>query len=181
MARNRERTQPASRVEEANETFHDAVHRPARSSRGNTVTVACKMPHGMLLRLFVFEDHNELVLGGGMKTIKRAVQVGEMVRLNGYAVPHGQERITPVAGGFGLTVVDAEFMEKWMEDNQDLDAVKNGLIFVHESNEMAVGQAKEYKGLRNGLEPLDPDTKKNGRFVDPRIPQKVEKLNKEEA
>lgn len=181
MARRKERTQPPSAVETANESFNEAVKTPPRASRGSTVTVACKMPHGMLLRLFKLEDHDELVMGGGTKTVKKAVQVGDLVRINGYSVPFGEERRNPVSGGYGLTSgVDAEFMEKWMKDNQDLDAVKNGLIFIHEKPDMVADQAKEQRGIRNGLEPLDPETKKNGRFVDPRIPQKIEKMKKTE-
>ena len=152
-----------------------------KPSRGRTVAVGCKMPGGMLLRVMRMEERSEATQAG-YRTFKQATPIGEPVKINGYSRPRDDQGVPidlpfPVVGGFAITFgVDAEFMETWMEQNQDLDAVRNGLIFIHEKADMVQDQAKEFKTLRNGLEPIDPETKKNGRYIDPRMPARIQKL-----
>ena len=76
------------------------------------VTVACKHPSGLLLRLFKMEDGFEPVMGGGTRKIKVPVQYGDAVHINGNRKPRNAGENTPtqeIAGGYGLTHgVDAE-------------------------------------------------------------------------
>lgn len=139
---------------------------PEKGKASPTVTVACKLPHGLVLRLYDMEDNDEPIMGGGFKTVKRAVQRGdEQVVLNGYLVPdsadedarEGRERVGGRLG-YALTHgVDREFFEEWMKQNASIPAVKNHLIFAAARAADAKDAAKEKRGLRNGFEPIDPD------------------------
>jgi hypothetical protein len=132
-----------------------------------TVTVACKMPNGLTLRLFAMEEHTEPVMGGGHRTFQKAVDVGARVVIAGTATPFGSAPKAEVVGGYALTRnVDADFFAKWMEQNKDSALVRNKLIFAHAKTDTARGAAAEMAETRSGLEPLMPDT-------DPRIPKNV--------
>eukprot|EP01037_Dinobryon_pediforme_P023421 gene23421-24867_t len=123
----------------------------------DTVTVACKIPNGLQLRVFKTEDVEEAVLGGGTRTVKRATQVGDIVKIHGPASPFGVAPKAPIAGGYALTHnVPAEFFAEWMKQNADSDLVRNGLIFASAKPDTTTGWAKERESVRSGLEPIDP-------------------------
>lgn len=123
----------------------------------STVTVACKLPHGLVLRNFEMITRSEPVMGGGTREVQFAEQRGEPVVIKGYATKWGEAPTIQISGGYALTKgVDAEFFDAWLEQNQDHDAVKSGLIFAAERVDYAADKAKERKDLRNGLEPIDP-------------------------
>lgn len=134
---------------------------------GSVVTVACKLPHGFDLRVFAMEDYQEPVMGGGWKTVKRAVEFGQRYLLAGVAAPHGMSPVAQMATGYALTHnVDAEFFAEWLKQNADSDVVKNRLIFAAPKPADVADRAKENEKTRSGLEPLVPDS-------DPRIPRQV--------
>jgi len=131
----------------------------AEQGKGAThITVACKLPHGLRLRLYKMEPFAEPVLGGGVRETKKAVQVGNEVVLNGYRqLPFGQVPRAMIASGFALTSnVPKDFFEEWLKQNKDSAVVKQGLIFAHVERESVEDQAKDHRKVRNGLEPLDP-------------------------
>lgn len=123
-----------------------------------TVTVGCKIPNGLVLRVFRMEDHDEPMFGGGTKTVKRAVAEPATVRLNGWARYKGQDLPYEVRHGAGLTYgVDADLFAKWLEQNKDSDLVRNGLVFAQAPKPGEVqAQAKDHRSLKSGLEPIDP-------------------------
>lgn len=132
-------------------------------SASKTVVVGCKFPHGLLLRLFEMGEKTVEVIGGGHRNIKEALNaqaVDKVVKINGYAVPHGEQSSVAVVGGrtgYALTFgVDREFFDKWLDQNKDTDMVRQGLIFAAGSEQSARESAAEKKKLRNGFEPLDP-------------------------
>jgi hypothetical protein len=146
---------------------------------GDTVTVGCKVPNGLLLRVFKMVEGTEPVLGGGSRKTKVAAQAGETIRINGFSLPRGPDfdpdRAHAVVGGFGLTHgVDADFFHEWMSQNKDSDLVKNGLIFAHESAESARSEAAEKKSEVSGLEPLRQDR-------DPRAPRTIQAAPEQKA
>lgn len=119
------------------------------------VTVACKLPHGLQLRIFTMEESNEPVMGGGFRKVKVARQKGGVVVLKGVASPAGVPK--PLTRGYALTEnVDAEFWDAWWTQNQEHDAVKNGMIFAHERFDEVAAQAKEHEATPSGAEPLNP-------------------------
>ena len=141
-----------------------------------TVTVACKHPPGILMRVFKSEEYDVPVLGGGTRKEARSVAVGTPIKIRGPAVPHGVSR-EDIAGGYALTPnVPADVAMAWMEQNKHSDLVRNNVIFVQEKHDMARGKAKDQKEVRSGLERLDVGMMdKGGRKVarDPRWPAKI--------
>lgn len=140
---------------------------------GEKVTVACKLPHGMRLRLFRMVDGVENVAGNTMRTVQRAQQIGPDVVIKGVAVEFGKDKV--LTAGFALTSgVDKEFFDEWLKQNQHHDAVKNHLIFAASTRDAVEGEAGEHKKQKTGLEPLDMSfTKKGERLVavDERLPR----------
>lgn len=123
----------------------------------STVTVACKLPNGLLLRVFQKVQDTELVMGGGARTIERYEQVGDTVKINGVAVAFGKMPTCEMAGGYALTHgVDTEFWSVWFEQNKSSMLVKNKIIFGFESPERAKRHAEANLKVKSGLEPLDP-------------------------
>ncbi len=122
-----------------------------------TVTVACKAPNGIFMRLFEMKPHVEPVLGGGTREVHQAVQVGPMVKINGYAAEAGK---MPASGaevikGYALTPgVPADFFEEWLKQNQDHDLVLNGLIFAHAQPNSVKAQIRENESRWDGLQPM---------------------------
>jgi hypothetical protein len=140
-----------------------------------TVTVACKLPHGLVLRLHKMVEMNEPTAGGGFRKVNRAQVVGDPVTVKGYSrrFDHRIEQ-APAAlpSSFALTYgVDAEFFKEWLKQNKDLDAVKNNLIWAHEQTDMVEGFVKEHEKQRSGFEPVDPNN----------LPRGIQAYKKEEA
>lgn len=121
-----------------------------------TVTIACKMPNGLILRLFKMVEGTELVLGGGTRKIRKAVDTGQQVTINGAASRIDRAPKHQIVGGYGLTHgVDADFWAAWRSQNDDSDLVRNHIIFAHGAVEDAIAEATEKAEVRSGLEPLD--------------------------
>lgn len=142
-----------------------------------TVTVACKIPNGLLLQL----EKRETVIvpspaGGRKEEVGR--KVGEPVKINGFAIAlTGNPPDHEIHGGFGLTHgVKKDFWDAWLKQNEDLDIVKNGLIFAHEKRDNAVAQARDMRTLRSNMEPLDTDGRNpDGSLRDARMLKGIKK------
>lgn len=123
----------------------------------DTVTVACKAPNGVIMRLFEMRGRTEPVLGGGTREVNEAFQVGPMVTIKGYAAEAGK---APASGaevirGYALTPgVDAAFFEAWLKQNQEHDLVVNGLIFAHAQTNSVKSMVRENEDRWDGLQPL---------------------------
>src|SRR5262245_49212701 len=109
-----------------------------------TVTVACKLPHGLVLKLYEMVPHDEPVLGGGTRTSQIAqVTNHPPVVLKGYLAA-GRPRILGGKTGYALTHgVNREFFEEWLRQNADLPAVKQRLIFASDRSDTLVKRAME--------------------------------------
>lgn len=151
-----------------------------------TLTVACKLPHGLWLRLYDMRPQTEPVLGGGTRETTVAEVRGDVVRINGYLHPQDSARDTRVLAPSGLASatgrpgwalthgVSRKFFEEWLSQNKDLPAIRNGLIKAHESTSYLEEFAKEHIKQPNGLEPIDPkNPPRVGRF-------KVEKYKQDD-
>jgi hypothetical protein len=121
-----------------------------------TVTVACKIPNGLILQIYKMEDHNEAVMGGGWRKVSQAVKVGDPVKVNGPAKYVGKDALHEIRYGVGLTHgIDADFFEKWIKDNADSEVVKLKLIFASPKAGEVIAQAKDQISLKSGMEGLD--------------------------
>jgi len=105
-------------------------------SEAKTVSVGCKLPHGL---------HLDLKMKGGGDPVRVTLKGANAAR---------------IVGGYGITEnVDGEFMRAWLAKNAKHPAVVNGQIFIHEDARAAESIAKERRddaSTRTGLEPIDP-------------------------
>lgn len=124
---------------------------PART--GETVTVASKLPHGLVLQLQQAFKVKQAVQG----EIRDAVvhkHVGQRYIIAGVAPV--QARLPNVdfprlSEGFALTPgIPADFWEVWKAENADNEALLNGSIFAHGAT------PDRGKAERTGFEPIDP-------------------------
>lgn len=98
-----------------------------------TVTVGCKLPHGLHLDL-IKDD-----VGKVRYTVKGTTS-------------------SQVIGGFGLTEgIPADFWEAWLEQNKALDCVKRGFVWAYGTRKNAEAKAMEMAKLRHGMEAIDPE------------------------
>ncbi len=147
-------TAKRSRVKPDQET---ALIAETGSVTGETVTVACKLPHGLDLRLFEMVPTPEPIMGGGSRIVDQARPMPKIVKLNGFANPVNAAPKSLTYGGYGMTYnVDKEFFERWLEQNADSDIVQKELIFALESHEDAHEMAHDQKDVVSGLEAVDP-------------------------
>lgn len=127
------------------------------SQSGETVTVACKLPGGLLLRNFEMVPSREPVPGGGYRDTQTARELPERVLINGFSHPQNKAPHCSIVGGYALTRgVSKEFWERWLAFNKSSDMVKNNLIFAHTSGDRVEAQATEQTEIQSGLERLDP-------------------------
>lgn len=123
-----------------------------------TVTVACKIPNGLVLRVFVDETYSVPVMAGGIKEVKRSRPTEWSQKLNGPGRKIGQDVEHQIIHGAGLTHgVDADHFAKWLEQNRTADYVVKGLVFAQAKAADVVAQAQEHKREKSGLEPVDPE------------------------
>jgi len=136
------------------------------------VTVACKLPNGLKMRLFRMIKTTEPVLGGGSREVEMAQETGEEFTLNGFSHPQNKAPHCMIVDGFALTTdVPKAFWEEWAKQNKDSLFIKNGLIFAHEKEGSVKAEAKEKAKVRSGLERLNPDE----------MPKGLERADKEVA
>lgn len=114
---------------------------------GATVTVACKLPHGLHIQIREIEKTRDGEISKG---------IGPVVTLNG---ANHDEAIA----GHGFTPdVDKEFFDKWLSQNKEQPFVKNKLVFAQEKEGSAKAQAKDQKGNKTGFEGIDPQKPGDG-------------------
>jgi hypothetical protein len=125
----------------------------------DTVTVACKLPHGLVLRLFGMQKTRHPVLGGGYIEVEESYELEDKGRvlIGGIAAPFGHSPASPIANGFALTYnVDAEFFALWLSQNDKTEIVRNRLIFAVAKQTDIPTKTAEVESVKSGLEPLDP-------------------------
>ncbi len=145
---------------------------------GAKVTVACKVPLGVILHV---DERTEMTVqtNTGNRVVTEYRRGSERVHILGPAYPNGSipegfREKAPVTGGFALTYgVEKDFWDRWWADNADPRCVpenmehKNGcrctvivrnrMIFAYEAPADTKAAAKEASHLMSGLEPLRPD------------------------
>jgi len=131
------------------------------------VTVACKMPNGMILRIFEAVNDTELVMGGGSRKVVRHVPVGKPVLVHGSAHKKGDTPDYRIVAGYALTEgVPADFWETWLAQNVQAEYVTSHVIFAYEKADDVVAASKDHESVVSGLHPLVPNN-------DARIPKGI--------
>jgi hypothetical protein len=124
---------------------------------GNTVTVGCKLPNGIIMQLSKMEPTREPT-AMGFRDIEIGRKVGKAVKIRGFATPFGMMPRSPIIGGYALTPgVDRDLFDEWMKQNADSELVKNELIFAHRQRSDVEVQARDNAKEKSGLEPMDPN------------------------
>lgn len=146
------------------------------------VTVACKLPHGLVIRDFSEHVAHENVLGGGQRKVKVFRATGRPIRLKGPVVPDEFVRLVEVVGGYAITEgVDAEIYGRWQRANAESLFIVNELVYGHEDGAHLRAWAREHASVKSGMEALDVTLRsENGRQVygDPRIRQATAEMFK---
>lgn len=153
-----EKTQAAGTANSAEKAGDDGSSRRsgARERVNQTVTVACKLPHGIIIRDFAKRVENEPILGGGTREVHVFRPVGPKIRIKGPTVPAPLIRRVEVIGGYAITEgVPAEVFQRWIDWNKDSAMVRNKLIYGHENGNRVRDWAKDHAATRSGLEPID--------------------------
>lgn len=123
-----------------------------------TVTVACKLPNGLRMRIFSLQTSQEPVMGGGSREFKIFRETGEEFTIRGWSIEKGSDVNGEIMHGAFLNHgVPKAFWDKWYAQNKDSAFVKEGLIFANDKENSVRAEAKEKKDVRSGLERLDPN------------------------
>jgi hypothetical protein len=114
----------------------------SQTTNTQTVTMGCKLPNGLII------EHGK---GDARKsfTLKGA-------------------NASRIVGGYGLTPgVPKELAEAWIKAHQHFAYVRDGSVFIQGNMSSAESRAKEGRGIRTGLEAVDPMKPPKGITVDP--------------
>jgi hypothetical protein len=132
-------------------------HKSEESTR--TVTVACKLPNGLILQLEEWVDVPQPG-PGGTRMVKESRRIGAKYTVRGNRLPFGvvpDFQMTSNNNGYALTPgIPKEFWDQWLDAHKDMDIVVNKLIFACPTTTDVRAIARENEGRRSGLEPLDP-------------------------
>lgn len=134
---------------------------------GETVTVACKLPGGLILRMFEEFEYQEPsqtgmrdVKGYKPKQDKQWTIRGTYVASAGQAYNQANNAVAELLpGGYALTYgVPKEIWDNWYHYNRNTQMVKNKVVWAMPSLPAATERARteDMRKVKSGLEPLNP-------------------------
>lgn len=156
-----------------------AVHAPEPKSSA-TVTVACKIPNGIVLQLCRPTKWIEETPSGSRDRV-RWDKFGARHFVQGPAypsgtVPEGYGERPALSGGFALTAgIPREFWDEWLKQNAESSFVVNGQVFAQPTFDRAQGVGREKAAVKSGFEPLSRDMNPKN---DPRLPTPISAFGK---
>jgi hypothetical protein len=133
------------------------------------VTVACKVPNGLLLRVFAQHIYDDPQQDGTTKKVKSwrpipGVQFavkGPWAASAGQAFMRGNSAVAELLpGGYALTHgVPKDIWDRWLAQNKDTPLVQKRIVFASPSMAQATEDAKDpdARKVKSGLEPVDQD------------------------
>lgn len=125
---------------------------------GNKITVACKLPRGLWLRVYGFVETQESVMGGGTRLAKKAVQKGDRIHINGYLKPNAKVQQPSQEASYAVTQgVDEDFMKLWESQREEGDPLVKDKIIIWAHPDKIEGLIRENSKRRSGFEALDPE------------------------
>lgn len=126
------------------------------SKAGGKVSIACKLPHGLIMQCWEFVEEKEPILGGGYRTFKvaraRKGADGDAVKyfVNGINTPRAK-----IAFGYAITEnLPEDFVRLYFEQHADQEFIKNKLVFFFRKLADTEACAKEHEKTLSGLEPM---------------------------
>lgn len=151
--------------EEIVQAPNPVIQPSAPHKTGETVTVACKLPSGLILRIFEEQVVWEPQRDGGSKKITQFLPIPDMqfvikgtwLASGGQAFHRQGIARELLPGGYALTSgCPKEIWDRWYEANKNGHLVRNGLIFAHKITSTAREKATELSATKTGMEPVDP-------------------------
>lgn len=144
-----------------------------RATGTDTVTVACNIPNGLILQVYDVEKVEHVLPNG--RSIKENqctldVEAGQWalmgpVNRSALAATGRNEhlpddyRLIPGDApdtGYALTYgIPRDFWERWLEDNKGGPLIKGHHVFAASSESRAIGEAKEHRESKSGLQGLN--------------------------
>lgn len=124
------------------------------------VTIGCKVPMGVILRLQSLKAFKHPTPGGGFHEELRSEpmpNVAEIVIAGNAAEAGKLPRLTgmPNIGDYALTHnVPRDVWEEWCKQNHDSDLLKNGMLFCQSDRARAEDMAKDNAMRWSGMGPL---------------------------
>lgn len=151
----------------------------AESKSVQYVTIACKIAVArfelQLCRMEMLDEDTQT----GPRKVKRFFKTGPVYVIRGTSYPSGVApkkfwKAPRMLEGAAITenVVPADFWRAWMEQHQNDDMVKNGLIFAAENSDDIDAMADEHADIKCSLSPLDMP-ERDGQPVDTRVPRSI--------
>jgi hypothetical protein len=129
-----------------------------KKTSGETVTVSCKLPNGLVLRVFRTIEVDVPVMGGGVRKETKNEPLADVYTVHGWSHAQNSAPHCTIIGGYALTGnIPKGHWDLWLSQNKNSAMVKNGLIFAHATVASAKDQAKDGRTVRSGLERLDPN------------------------
>ena len=125
-----------------------------------TVYVACKLPHGLILRIFKQTTVEKPVVGDAtrVRDESRAQIMASPIKIKGYCVPNGKVQLPSMPASYAVTPnVDEEFIRTWFEQNKDTPLVTGKFVMFHAKEDSLRSMIRENEKRRNGFEPLNPE------------------------
>lgn len=108
---------------------------------GATVSVACKLPHGLHIQLRKTTTKRDGEVSEGFGPVVTLKGANDRDAVAGHGITHG---------------VDKELFEAWLKQEAEQPFIKNKLVFAQERENSAVAQAKEQEKNITGFEGIDP-------------------------
>jgi hypothetical protein len=150
---------------------HDLEAPDGRGSDGgdlimaDMVTVCCRMPHGLELRISPPGDAERRAKMSANKTpdLSPVAYVDRVVIKGANRAPDYHLKDNRLLGRVGRTQVDKSFWDAWLAQNKDGPLVQNSCVFAEATDARAEAKSREFRNVKTGFEPIEPDDlKKKG-------------------
>ena len=126
-------------------------------SSGETVSIACKIPMGLILHVFKKSITPTKMESGAIRDVEGYDRFGKEYRIYGPSHPQDGGPHCLIVGDYAITPnIPKEHWDLWFAQHRNDDMVINRMIFANSTSKVG-GQAKEQKDLKSGLERRDPN------------------------
>lgn len=132
----------------------------SRSTSTETVTVFCRLPHGLRLSVYDLDEIKRRDALSRNKTPDYSpVQASHIVLRGARDDARYHKKDNVLLGMAGRTDVPKDFWDAWYSQNKNSDFIRNHLVFAETTERAGAARQAELAAERTGFESLDPDAK----------------------